>query len=163
MFDPTTLVGIHTDISLISILTGIIAIFGLLKSRIPSAWNEVFLATAVLTSVTGFFLPAAKLLPSHIVGIVALVVLAVALAALYLFKLHGAWRWIYTTAATFSLYFLVFVAVAQAFGKIPGLRALAPTQSEPPFAIAQGIVLLIFVVLAILAGRSFRPALALPA
>ncbi len=155
MFDLTTLLGIHTDISLVAILTGIVAIAGLLKSRVTPIWNEIFLLTAVLTSATGFLLPSTKLLPSHIVGIVALAVLAIALLALYAFKLRGAWRWIYTTSAVFSLYFLVFVAVAQAFGKVPSLKAIAPTQSEPPFLVAQGALLLVFIIGGFVAQRRF--------
>jgi hypothetical protein len=117
----------------------------------------VFLVTTILTSVTGFFFPVERLLPSHIVGIISLVVLAVSLVALYVRRLAGASRWVYVSTAVFALYLNVFVLVVQAFLKISFLEALAPTQGEPPFAIAQGVVLLAFVVLGFLAVRSFHP------
>jgi hypothetical protein len=96
-------------------------------------------------------------LPSHIVGVITLAVLVVAIVALYVYRLAGAWRWIYVTGAVLSLYLNVFVAVVQSFLKAPFLNALAPTQAEPPFAIAQGIVLVVFIVLGVVAVRSFHP------
>jgi hypothetical protein len=98
-------------------------------------------------------LPADRLLPSHVLGIISLVVLAAAIAARYAFHLAGAWRWIYAVGVVVALYLDVFVAVVQAFQKIPALHALAPTQSEPPFAIVQIAVLVAFVVLGLLAVR----------
>jgi ABC-type Na+ efflux pump permease subunit len=111
----------------------------------------------VLTSLTGFLFPFERLLPSHIVGIISLVVLAAALVALYVRRLAGSWRWIYVTGAVSALYLNAFVGVVQAFQKLPVLNALAPTQSEPPFVIAQIVVLLLFVVLGIAAVRTFHP------
>jgi hypothetical protein len=111
-----------------------------------------------LTSVTGFFFPFEHLLPSHIVGIVSLAVLAAAIVALYSGRLAGGWRWIYVVTAVLALYLNVFVAVVQAFQKIAFLHGLAPTQSEPPFAVAQGAVLIIFIVLGIVAVKRFHPA-----
>jgi hypothetical protein len=158
MFDPTTLVGFHTWLSLIAIATGVLVVADLIAARERSALTVVFLATAVATSATGYLFPFSGVLPSHIVGAIALVVLAVALAARYGRRLESSWRWVYAAAAVASLYFLVFVAVAQAFQKIAALHALAPTGSEPAFAIAQVAVLVIFVGLGIAAARRFRSA-----
>ena len=112
---------------------------------------------AVLTSVTGFGFPFEHLLPSHKVGIISLAVLALAIPARYVFHLAGAWRWIYVAGAALALYFNVFVAVVQAFEKVGSLKALAPTQSEPPFLIAQILVLAVFVVLTVFGARRFHP------
>jgi hypothetical protein len=148
---------VHVILSLIGIFTGVVVLIGMLKSNRLSGLTAVFLATTVLTSATGFLFPFDKLLPSHIVGVISLVVLALAILALYVFRLAASWRWVYVGSAVLSLYLNVFVAVVQAFLKVPFLSELAPTQKEPPFAIAQGVVLLVFVVLGILAVRSFRP------
>jgi len=148
---------VHVILSLIGIFTGLVVLIGMLNSNRLSGLTAVFLATTLLTSATGFLFPFDKLLPSHIVGIISLVVLALAILALYVFRLAGSWRWIYVGSAMLSLYLNVFVAVVQAFLKVPFLNELAPTQKEPPFAIAQGVVLLAFVVLGILAVRWFRP------
>jgi hypothetical protein len=126
------------------------------SKRLPG-WTALFLATTVLTSVTGFLFPFERLLPSHVFGIISLVVLAIALFALYGRHLAGSWRWIYVVGAAVALYLNSFVGVFQAFLKIPAVHALAPTQAEPPFAVAQGTVLLAFIVLTVLAVRAFRP------
>ena len=148
----------HVVISLIGIFSGLIVLFyGLLASRRLPGWTAIFLITTVATSVTGFMFPFKQFLPSHAFGIVSLVVLAFAIPALYKFRLAGAWRWIYVAGAVFSLYLNVFVLVVQLFVKVPALTALAPTQKEPPFAIAQGVVLLLFVVFGILAIKRFHP------
>lgn len=144
MFDPTTLTGIHTWISLLAIAAGLIVVAGLLGGTARPPATGLFLATAVLTSATGFLFPFSGLKPSHVVGVVALLILAIALYGLYARHLAGRWRPIYVASAVASLYLLVFVGVAQAFAKVPALQTLAPTQSEPPFAIAQAVVLLIF-------------------
>jgi hypothetical protein len=154
---PSAFTLFHVALSLVGIFTGVIALFGMLASKRYSGWTETFLTTTVLTSVTGYFFPSDHILPSHVVGAISLVILAIALFAIYVRHLTRAWRWIYVVSAVAALYLNVFVAVAQAFLKIPSLTALAPTQSEPPFAIVQGIVLLIFIVLAALAAGSFRP------
>ena len=156
---------VHTAISLIAILTGLIVMVGMLTGKRMPEWTGVFLLTTVLTSVTGFMFPVpiSLLLPSQITGIVALAVLLPTLAAIYVFKLSGPWRLVYIIGAVISLYLNVFVLVAQAFFKVPAINALAPTQAEPPFAIAQGLVLILFVVLGIVAAMKFRPAAALSA
>jgi len=148
---------LHVVISLVGIGAGLIVLFGMFGSHRLPGWTALFLATTVLTSVTGYFFPVDRILPSHIVGAISLVILAVALFALYSRHAMGSWRWIYVATATLALYLNVFVAVAQAFLKVPSLHALAPTQAEPPFAIAQGAVLLVFIVLGVVAIRRFHP------
>ncbi len=157
IFGMTPILFLHVLLSLIGILSGFVVLKGLLASKRLPGWTLVFLSTTVLTSASGFLLPADHLLPSHIVGIISLVVLAVALLALYSFRLEGAWRWVYVVTATISLYLNVFVLVAQLFLKVPTLHALAPTQGEPPFALAQGVVLLAFLAAGFLAVKRFRP------
>jgi hypothetical protein len=147
---------LHVVISLIGIGSGLVVMFGLLTGKRFDGWTGLFLATTVLTSVTGFGFPFGHLLPSHILGILSLVVLAAAIPARYVFHLAGAWRRIYVVTAGMALYFNVFVLVVQAFEKVPALKALAPTQKEPPFLVAQLIVLVMFAVLIILAAKRFR-------
>ena len=125
-------------------------------NRLPG-WTAVFLVTTVLTSVTGFLFPFTQLLPSHIVGAISLVVLPLALVALYGKGLAGTWRGVYVIGSIFALYLNVFVLVVQAFLKIPPLNRLAPTGSEPPFAIAQLVVLALFIWLGVRAMRRFHP------
>jgi len=154
---PTdTFLQIHVILSLVGIASGLVALYGLLTDKLLRGWTALFLATTVLTSVTGFPLPPFGLDPARIVGIISLVLLAAAIAALYLFRLTGAWRWIYVTTATAALYLNCFVAVVQSFQKLSFLQPLAPTQSESPFAIAQVVVLAAFVILGILAARRFH-------
>jgi hypothetical protein len=148
---------VHVVLSLVGILAGLVVVFGMFTSKKLDGWTALFLATTVLTSVTGFFFPFDKILPSHIVGIISLVVLAIAIVALYALHLAGPWRWIYVVSGVLALYLNVFVGVVQAFQKLPFLASLAPTQSEPPFLIAQAVVLVILVGLGIAAVRSFHP------
>jgi hypothetical protein len=147
----------HVVLSLVGILTGLVALFGMFGSKTLPKWTLVFLATTVLTDVTGYCFPRDHILPSHIVGAISLIVLVIAIFALYSRHLDGAWRWIYVATAVLALYLNVFVLVAQGFLKVPALNALAPTGSEPPFVVAQGIVFLVFVVLCVAALRSFHP------
>jgi hypothetical protein len=156
----STFTFVHVVISLVGIVTGIIVLFGMLGARRLPALTAVFLATTVLTSATGFLFPFTHLLPSHVVGIISLVVLAAALFALYGNHLAGPWRWIYVVGAVVALYLNVFVGVVQAFQKLAFLQPFAPTQSEPPFIVAQTAVLAIFVILGLLGVRRFHPELA---
>jgi len=158
----STFVTVHVIISLIGIVAGIIVMIGLLGSNRMPGLTAIFLLFTILTSATGFLIPpllSEKLLPSHIVGILSLVLLAIACVALYGMKLSGAWRSVYVVTAMTSLYLNVFVLIIQAFLKVPALHALAPSvpPSEPPFAIVQGIVLVFFVIVIIGAVRRFRP------
>ena len=158
----STFVTVHVIISLIAIVAGIIVMFGLLTSKSMPGLTAIFLLFTILTSATGFLIPplvSEKLLPSHMVGALSLVLLAIACIALYGMKLSGAWRWIYVVTAMISLYLNVFVLVIQSFLKVPALHALAPSvpPSEPPFAVVQGIVLVFFVIVIIGAVRRYRP------
>jgi hypothetical protein len=153
-----SLLAIHVAISLIEIPVGLIMLYGILQGETYGLWTVLFLVLAVLTSLTGFPLEPFGFDPPRAIGILTLVLLAIAVIALYGFALRGPWRWVYVGSAVAALYFDVFVAVFQSFLKIPSVHALAPTQSEPPFAIAQGLFLLIFVALGILAVRRFHPA-----
>ena len=147
----------HTILSLIAIITGFVVVRDLLAARTPPVWTGLFIATAALTSGTGFGFTA-PFGPSHVVGILSLALLVGSTVALYVFHLAGPWRWIYAISQTLALFLLVFVLVAQVFKKVPALAAIAPTQSEPPFAVAEGVVLAVFLVLSVAAALRFRPA-----
>jgi hypothetical protein len=157
MFNPTTLVGFHTILSFVAIFAGLFVIARVTAGALPPLWTEVFLVTAVITSATGFLFPFHQLSPSHVVGAIALVVLAATLLAQYVFHFAGPWRTVYAVGMVASLYLLLFVLIAQAFNKIGALNRLAPTQSEPPFAIAQVILLAIMVWVGFRAVRAFHP------
>jgi hypothetical protein len=131
-------------------------LFALISAKQSNGWTGLFLGTTAATSITGFLFPFHKFLPSHAVGIVSLLVLAVAIPALYVFHLVGPWRRTYVIGAVIALYLNVFVLIAQLFMKVPALKALAPTQSEPPFLVTQIVVLLIFMVLGFLAAKHFH-------
>ncbi len=149
----------HVAISLIAIVAGLIVLYGLLTANRMAGMTLVFLVTTIATSATGFFFHRDHLLPSHIVGIISLVVLALTTFALYGARLRGFWRPIYGIGAVVSLYLNVFVLVVQSFLKLPALHELAPNGSEPPFAVAQGILLIAFIVLGVLAVKRFHPAM----
>lgn len=153
----STFTLVHVALSLVAIAAGAVVVLGMLGAKRFEGWTALFLAATVLTSVTGFFFPSASFGPAHVVGILSLVVLAVAILALYVYHLSGAWRWIYVIGVVVALYLNVFVGVAQAFQKLPFLQPLAPTQSEPPFLVTQLVVMGIFIVLGILAVIRFHP------
>ena len=153
----STFTLLHTTLSLVGIFAGLVVLFGMFSSKRLEGWTAVFLLTTILTSVTGFFFPVDKILPSHIVGVLSLLVLAVTLMALYIHRLAGKWRRLYVASAVVALYLNVFVGVVQAFGKVPVLNALAPKQTDPAFIVAQGLVLVLFVYLGIKALRTFHP------
>jgi len=146
----------HVVISLAGIGSGLVVLFGLLNGKRQAGWTGLFLATTVATSVTGFGFPVEHFLPSHGVGILSLVVLGIAILALYRKHLAGGWRRTYVISSVIALYLNCFVAVVQSFEKIAPLRELAPTQTEPAFAIAQLAVLALFIGLGILAVKRFR-------
>lgn len=153
----STFTTLHVIISLIAIVTGFIAVFGMLQSRRMPCWTSIFLWTTVLTSVTGFMFPNTSVTPGIIVGIISMILLAVAFFALYAKHLDVAWRWVYVWSAIAALWFNVFVGIVQSFQKIAFLNALAAKGSEPPFQIVQGAALVLLVVLAIMAVRNFHP------
>ena len=156
----STFTFVHTVLSLVALVSGLVVVFGMTGSRTLPVWTAVFLVTAVATSATAFGFPFEKLEASHWIGIISLVALGIAILARYAFRLAGAWRWVYAVTAILASYFLVFVTIAQAFKKLPALHALAPTLSETPFAVSQSVALVVFIVLTVLAVRRFHPATA---
>jgi hypothetical protein len=148
---------LHVLISLIGIGSGFMAMYGFLTSRRWDGMNAIFLIATVLTSVTGFGFPFEHLLPAHNVAIISLVVLAVAIAARYIFHMAGGSRRVYVITSAIALYLNVFVFVVQAFLKQPALHALAPEGKEPPFLGAQIMVMVIFIVLTGFAVKKFHP------
>jgi hypothetical protein len=153
-----TLTKIHVVISLIGILTGVVVLIGLISGRRLNGWTAWFLTSTVGTSVTGFFFPFHGVTPGIILGIISLLLLAVAIFARYFRRFVGPWRGIYVVTAMIALYLNVFVLIAQLFQKVPALKALAPTQTDPPFLVAQLSTLLIFILLTIAAALRFRNA-----
>src|SRR3954463_10234949 len=156
----TPFTAIHTIISLVAIVAGIGVLAMLVNNTRPNIGTLVFLAAAIATSVTGFFFAFTKFLPSHGVGAICLVLFVPALLAQYVYNFAGAWRWIYAISMAVNVYFLLFVLITQLFLKVPALHALAPNapdNPEPPFLIAQTIVLAIFIYLIWKAVRNFRP------
>jgi hypothetical protein len=152
----TTFTFVHVVLSLIGIFSGFVVMSGLFAAKRLDGWTAIFLISTVATSVTGFLFPFHRFLKSHGVGIVSLVVLALAILARYAFHLAGGWRRTYVISAMIALYLNVFVLIAQAFMKVPALKAMAPTQSEPPFLFTQLAIMGLFVVLTIAAARGFR-------
>ena len=148
---------IHTLISLVAIFTGLVVVVGMLGGKRLDGWTKWFLITAVATTITGFFFPFHGFTPAIGLGIISLPFIALTTFARYPKHLAGPWRWIYVIGAVICLYFNLFVAVVQAFEKIPALHAMAPTQTEPPCKFTQLVVLLVSVLLAIVAAIRFRP------
>jgi hypothetical protein len=146
----------HVVLSLVGIASGFVVVYGLIASKRLDGWTSLFLWTTVATSVTGFLFPVHQFLPSHGVGIVSLIVLALAILARYRFRLAGGWRRTYVITAVIALYLNVFVLIVQLFRKVPSLNAIAPTQSEPPFQFSQLIALLVFAALATRAAMKFH-------
>jgi hypothetical protein len=147
----------HVVLSLIGIAAGLIVMVGMWAGNRLDGWTALFLATTVATSVTGFLFHSASFGPPHVIGLISLLLLVLAIIARYSYHLAGSWRWIYIVTAMLALYFNVFVGVVQAFQKLPLLQPLAPTGTEPPFAIAQGLVLLAFAGFTVLALKRFYP------
>jgi len=153
----STFTAVHVLISLVGIGSGFAVLLGLFSAKRVNGLTALFLLTTVLTSVTGFGFPFTHLLPSHKIAIISLLVLAIAILARYSFHMVGKWRWIYVVTAMIALYLNVFVLVFQSFEKVPALKAMAPTQSEPPFLVAQLAVMAVFIPLTIFAVKKFHP------
>jgi hypothetical protein len=147
---------VHVVISLIAIFSGLIVMFGLLRSKRLDRWTAIFLTITLATSATGFLFPFHGFTPAIGVGLISFGLLAVAIIARYAFRLAAAWRLIYVVTALLALYLNVFVLIAQLFQKVPSLKALAPTQSEPPFLVTQLIVLVAFVFFIVAAAIRFH-------
>jgi hypothetical protein len=156
IYGMTTFTFVHVVISLVAIFSGLMVLFGMIAGRRLDGLTSLFLTTTVLTSVTGFFFPFHGITPGGVVGVLSLIVLAVAIYARYSRLLAGGWRRTYVISAVIALYFNVFVLVVQLFEKVPALHALAPKGSEPPFAITQVVVMAIFIGLGVAAVKKFR-------
>jgi hypothetical protein len=161
-FASSTFTLLHTALSLIGILAGLVALFGLFRNNPLNSWTLLFLVTTIATTLTGFLFPFRGFTPAIGTGIVSSLVLAPTVLARYTFNLAGAWRWIYVVGAVVSLYLNCFVLVVQSFLKVPALHELAPQGTEPAFVLTQGLVLVLFVIAGILAVRRFHPAAAQP-
>ncbi len=148
----------HVAISLVAIVTGLGFAADLLASRERHGWTQVFLWTTIATSVTGFMFPVDHITPAHVFGVISLAVLAVTLWSRRRLHQEGASRKTYIATALFALYLNVFVLVVQMFQKIAPLKALAPTQTEPAFGLAQGAVLVGFLYVGFRAIKQFHPA-----
>ena len=147
---------LHVIISLIGIGTGFIVVFGMMAGRRVPFWTAVFLVTTVLTNLTGFMFPFKGVTPGIVIGVLSTVVLAIALFALYVGHLEGIWRGSYVISSVVALFFNFFVLIVQSFEKVPALKALAPTQTEAPFKIAQLAALVVFIALGFFAFKKFR-------
>ena len=145
---------VHVFLSLIGISLGVVAIYELLKAKTPGRWTQAFLATTAATSLTGFLFPLHGVTPAQVLGVLSLIVLIIASLSIYRYHLQGIWRRTYAISAVMALYFNVFVLVVQMFRRVPALSAVAPSQSEPPFQIAQLIVLLLFAAIGIRAATA---------
>jgi len=148
---------LHVIISLVAIVSGVIVLIAMLASRQLVALTSLFLVTTVLTSATGLLFPIKTVTPALVLGVLSLLILAVALIGLYGRHLMGSWRWIYVAAAIAALWFNVFVLIVQAFLKVPALHALAPNGNEAPFLIAQSVTLAAFLILGVAAAIRFHP------
>jgi hypothetical protein len=158
IFSITTFTLIHVLLSLVGIVAGLVVAGGLGAGRRPARWALVFLVTTIAANITGFGFPFTTLLPSHYVAIISLVVLAAVVVAHYGKHFAGRWRATYAIGVVLATYFNVFVLVNQLFRRIPALIVAAPTQSEPPFALTQLIVVALFVWMGVAAVQGFRPA-----
>jgi hypothetical protein len=145
----------HVGISLAGIAAGCALLSRMLAGKWSRRGSAVFLGAMAMTDITGFLFPVHQFLPSHAVGIISLVVLSAAFYAERFRQFHGAWRKVYAIGVVAALYLDVFVALVQAFRKIPTLNALAPTQTEPPFKAAQLVALAGFVILGVATAIRF--------
>lgn len=156
IFDLLTFTLIHVILSIVGIIAGLVVVGGLMAGTRLNGWTGIYFVTTVLTNVTGFGFPFSNILPSHIVGGVSLIILAIGLAARYWKQLAGSWRTVFVVTTVAALYFNVFVLFAQLFAKVPAMIALAPTQSAPAFIVTNLIVLVLFIVPGRAAVRGFR-------
>lgn len=147
---------LHVIVSLIGIAAGFVVMWGMLNTRRLDGVTSLFLTATILTSVSGFGFKVNHFMPSHAIGILSLVLLTVAVYARYRRQLSGGWNQVYLATALAAQYFNVFVLVVQSFLKVPALKALAPTQTEIPFAVVQATVLAVFVAVGAIALRRPR-------
>jgi hypothetical protein len=155
--DITTVTLFHTVISIVAIAAGLVVVGGLIAGVRIDGWTGIFLVTTAVTSITGFFFPFGKLLASHWIGIISLLILPFVIAARYWKQLRGGWRGIYVVGTVLVLYLNFFILLVQLFRRIPALLVAAPRQTEPPFVLTQLLVLALFAWLGVAAFRRFRP------
>jgi hypothetical protein len=155
-FNLATFTLVHTLLSVVGILAGMVVVGGLMAGVRYNGWIATYLATTILTNATGFGFPFVVLMPSHILGVISLIILPFAVVALYLKHLAGGWRTTFVVITVAALYFNVFVLIVQLFRKVPAMIALAPTQKEPPFLVTHLLFLALFIVLGRAALRGFR-------
>lgn len=148
---------IHVLISLIAIVAGMLVLLGMLTKRRFPILTATFLATTALTSLTGFLFPNKTITPGIVIGVLSIILLILASAALYVGHLNGAWRGTYVICANTALWFNVFVLFAQLFAKVPELKAIAPTQASPAFGLTQGLIFILFVTVTFRAYKRFHP------
>ena len=148
--------GFHVALGFAGLISGLVVVLGMLNDIQLPRWTALFVITTIATSVTGFLFHSASFSPPQVIGVISLIVLTAAVAALYIYHLSGGWRSVYVAAAVLALYLNAFMGVAQAFQKIPVLHGLAPTGSEPPFLLAQAAVLALFVLMAVLSLKRFQ-------
>jgi len=146
----------HTLLSLIAIATGIRVVYGFLNNQTYPGWTTTYIVTTTLTLITSFLFPFHGFTPAIGVGILCILILIPTLYAKYRTSLTGIWRVVYVAGSAVLFYFNCFVLIAQSFQKISFLHALAPTGSEPPFAISQAVLLIGAIILGVMAVRRFR-------
>jgi len=151
------LTWVHVLISLMAIASGCVVVHAMATANRIHSWTTLFLTTTLLTSLTGFLFPFTGFTPALAFGVLSIALLIPTLLGFYAYRLAGSWRWIYVIGATLALYLNAFVLVVQAFLKIPALNALAPKGNEPPFAIVQAVVLVIFAIAGLKAVKGFKP------
>lgn len=146
---------VHVMLSLVGIVAGLFVVGGFTAGRRLDGWIGIFLVTTLLTNITGFLFPFTRLLPSHILGGLSLVIIPVSMFALYGKHLKGSWKKIFVLTAVTALYFNVFVLIAQMFTKIPSFIVLSPTQQSPIFGASQLVLLVMFILIGRSAKRGF--------
>jgi len=154
-FDFGTLTLVHVALSIVGIVAGLVLVGGLMAGTRLDGWLGLFLATTALTNATGFLFPFQAVLPSHIVGLISLLILPVPVIARYGRQLAGPWRRAFVVSSVVVLYFNVLVLMVQLFQKVPGLIVIAPTQKAPAFVVTQLLVVVMFAALGRAAVRGF--------
>ena len=157
---------LHVIVCFVGLLAGAMVLVALCGGSRRPTWDAALLLSTALISLTGFPLPSPPGTPTpdpaRVLGAIELLVVAAAAIAIYGKRLAGAWRAVYIISMVLAVYFNAFVAVIQAFSKIGFLHALAPTGKEPPFLIAQLLILVLFIAIGVRAFKRRSPAAATP-
>jgi hypothetical protein len=149
---------LHVMIGLVGIGLGLVVMFRILTGRRLYRLPPLFFVATLTAILTGFGFPQTCLLPTHIIGILSIVVLAVTIPACCVFHREGVWRDVFVIGSATTLYLSIFVFLMKVLLKFPALHALAPTQRQkcPPFLISQFIILALFVAVTNLAIKKFH-------